>query len=88
MASTPARQHPTSHSEKHVVPGDIVIQNPRPGAYVLGQVGGEDIGTSQDRFEAMRRACTVARSTGANVWIYHAESSSYHEVLCPGGSAT
>jgi hypothetical protein len=23
------------------------------------------------------------RSTGANVWIYHAESSSYHEVLCP-----
>jgi hypothetical protein len=83
MASPLAQQHSTSHLKKEVVPGDIVIRNPRPGAYVIGQLGGEDIGTSQFRFEAMRRACAVARSTGANVWIDHAESSSYHEVLCP-----
>jgi hypothetical protein len=69
--------------KKQVGPGDIVIETPQPGADVIGQVGGEEIGTSQDRFEAMRRACAAARLADANVWIYHAESSSFHEVLCP-----
>lgn len=79
----PVREHQTAHLKKQIGPGDIVIQSPWPGTYVIGHLGGEDIGTSDDRFEAMRRACAAARLTDANVWIYHAESSSYHEVLCP-----
>jgi hypothetical protein len=39
MASTPARERPTSDLKKHVVPSDIVIQNPWPDPYFIGQVG-------------------------------------------------
>jgi hypothetical protein len=79
-----ARQNPMTPLKKQLLPGDIVIHNPGPGAYVLAKMGGQQIGTATYRLDAMRRACGAARLTGANVWVCHEESSKiYHEVLCP-----
>jgi hypothetical protein len=65
-------------------PGDIVIDGDGAGAYVISTIGGERVGTCHDRFDAMRRACAMARETGANVWICAQRTSeTYHEVLCP-----
>lgn len=83
MVAGPVAEHETSQLKKNVVAGDIVIENPRPGAFVIEQVGGKEIGTVEDRLDAMRCACAVARMTDANVWIYHAENSKYQEILCP-----
>jgi hypothetical protein len=61
-------------------PGDIVIHRDGAGAYVISQIGGERLGTCDDRFGAMRRACAIARETGANVWICAAGTSqTYHD---------
>ena len=70
--------------KEQLLPGDIVIHSPGPGEYVITKMGGDEIGTSHDRLDAMRRACAAARLTGSNVWIRIEDSSNpYHEVLCP-----
>jgi hypothetical protein len=70
--------------KKQVLQGDIVIHSVGPKGYVIATMSGEEVARSHDRFDAMQRACTAARLTGANVWICHDESSkTYSEVLCP-----
>ena len=65
-------------------PGDIVVRSLCAGTYVISRIAGGRIGTCEDRFDAMRRACAAARETGANVWIHvDGPSETYHEVLCP-----
>jgi hypothetical protein len=65
-------------------PNDIVIHNEGPGTYVIVTVDGERIGTSQDRRDAMLRACSVAEDTGASVWVcMDPLLDIYTEVVCP-----
>jgi hypothetical protein len=46
---------------KQHLPGDIVILTPRPGEYVITKMGGDEIGTSHDRLDAM----SPSRSRGS-----------------------
>jgi hypothetical protein len=63
---------------------DIVIEIAAADTWVIATVAGERIGTSNDRFDAMRRACAAARATGAGVWVrVDGSSETYHEVICP-----
>ena len=65
-------------------PEDIVIHIERPGAYVIVRMDGAWIGTSDNRRDAMRRACAAALGTGAKVWVHpHSASDTYNEVVCP-----
>lgn len=74
----------TLREEQGQRPGDVVIRSLGAGMYVISRIAGERIATCDDRFDAMRRACAVARETGANVWIrVDGPSEIYHEVLCP-----
>jgi hypothetical protein len=82
--SSDAGQTTMTLTNRRRLPGDVVIHSPEPGAYVIATIDGEEIGTSHDRLDAMRRACAAARLTGSNVWIRVEDSSNpYHEVLCP-----
>ena len=64
--------------------GDIVVYNVARCGYVIRKLGGQRIGTSQDRRDALYRACAAASVTGGYVWISADENSDvYHEVLCP-----
>jgi hypothetical protein len=63
---------------------DIVIYNDGPGVYVIANMGGQRIATSDNRLDAMRRACAAAGDGGATVWVcIDASSDIYNEVLCP-----
>jgi hypothetical protein len=66
-------------------PNDVVIQESRSaGGYLIMKSGGERIGTSHDRLDAMRQACAAAALTGVNVWIrVEGSPDPYHEVICP-----
>lgn len=65
-------------------PDDIVIHTEGPRAYVIVTVDGERLGTSQDRRDAMLRACTYANDTGASVWLcIDPFLDIYTEVVCP-----
>jgi hypothetical protein len=64
--------------------GDIVVYNVARGGYVIRKLGGQRIGISRDRRDAMCQACAAARASGGYVWIAVDEKSNvYHEVLCP-----
>ena len=65
-------------------PNDIVIHNEGPRAYVIVTVEGERLATSQDRRDAMVRACTLADETGGSVWVcMDPFLDIYTEVVCP-----
>jgi hypothetical protein len=70
--------------KRDVENGDIVIDNGYAGAYTITKVGGERIGASHDRRDAMRQACAAAGAR-ARVWISPAdrEEHIYGEVICP-----
>jgi hypothetical protein len=71
--------------KRDVQNGDIVIDNGYAGAYTITKVGGERIGASHDRRDAMRQACAAAGATKARVWISpeDREPHMYGEVICP-----
>lgn len=71
-----------AHVKERQRPGDIIIHGAGADAYIIATLGGQPIGTSDDRREAMRRGCAAAAATGASVWI-RVEDDIYHEVLCP-----
>jgi hypothetical protein len=65
-------------------PGDIIIYDSGRGVYAIVKMDGEQIGTSDDRRDAMRRACAAADDPGATVWVCVDPSFGlYNEVLCP-----
>ena len=84
MAPAGVGQGSMTQVKTQVLPEDIVIRCAGPDAYVIAKMSGEEVGRSNDRFDAMRRACAAGRLTGANVWICREESvKTYSEVLCP-----
>lgn len=65
-------------------PEDVVVYPEDSGSYVIATMGGDSIGTSDNRRDAMRRACTAARGCDATVWVcIDAALELYNEVLCP-----
>ena len=63
---------------------DIVIHSEGPGAYVIVRANGERLGKSENRREAMLRACAAAGDGEATVWVcIDPLLDIYSEVLCP-----
>ncbi len=63
---------------------DVVIHSEGPGAYVIMTMTGERIGKSENRRDAMLRACAALRDGEATVWIcIDPLLDLYSEVLCP-----
>jgi hypothetical protein len=63
---------------------DIVIHNDGSGLFAIVRVDGERIGMSDNRRDAMLRACAVADRTGVTVWVcIDPLLHIYTEVLCP-----
>lgn len=73
-----------TRGEQRQRPDDIVVRRVGADTFRISTFDGKQIAICHDRFDAMRRACSAARQTGANVWIRgDGESETYGEVLCP-----
>ena len=77
-------RHESTDGKGTSTAGDVVIRNVDGRSYVITTFEGEQIGSSTNRLDAMRRACEAARRTGGNVWIATDKKPLVlRQVLCP-----